>query len=228
MAIDYIIGGLQLLSAAVNVLALGAFWVTPGLRTTANRFVINLLVVNVIGCVALTPALWLHGGLQPEQTIHSEQMPIFGSNGNSVTPMPTIAAAASMSLRDEFGENDVKLIKSMSTRLECIERIGSQRCDTVFIEQDDDVDNSNHHNEDSADPKRDSSKNDDDDEVEIVDEVREETAPSDSVSSVVSEQAGTADSVKVPTKNILYSDCTRFWGFDLVAALGEFQSLYSF
>lgn len=230
MAIDYIIGGLQLLSAAVNVLALGAFWVTPGLRTTANRFVINLLVVNVIGCVALTPALWLHGGLQPEQTIHSEQMPIFGSNGNSVTPMPTIAAEASMSLRDEFGENDVKLIKSMSTRLECIERIGSHRCDTVFIEQDDN-DVNNHHNEDSADhadPKRDLNKNDHEDEVEIVDEVREETAPSDTVSSVVSEQAGTADSVKVPTKNILYSDCTRFWGFDLVAALGEFQSLYLF
>lgn len=233
MAIDYIIGGLQLLSAAVNVLALGAFWVTPGLRTTANRFVINLLVVNVIGCLALTPALWLHGGLQPEQTIHSEHMPIFGSNGNSVTPIPTVAAAASMSLRDQLGENDIKLIKSMSTRLECIERIGSQRCDTVLIEQEDDVVN-NHHIEDSAitvDPKRELNKNDEEDEVEIVDEVREEIASSvhhsdgDSVNSIVSEQKESSDSVKVPTKNILYSDCTRFWGFDLVAALGEYQSL---
>lgn len=64
MALDYIIGGLQLLSAAVNVLALGAFWISPGLRATANRFVINLLVANVIACAALTPALWLHGGLK--------------------------------------------------------------------------------------------------------------------------------------------------------------------
>lgn len=62
MALHYIIGGLQLLSVAVNVLALGAFWVSPGLRTTANRFVINLLVVNVVACLALTPALWLNGG----------------------------------------------------------------------------------------------------------------------------------------------------------------------
>lgn len=64
MALDYIIGGLQLLSAAVNVLALGAFWISPGLRATANRFVINLLVANIVACCALTPALWLHGGLK--------------------------------------------------------------------------------------------------------------------------------------------------------------------
>lgn len=62
MAIDYILGGLMLSSAAVNVLALGAFWISPGLRTTANRFVINLLVVNVVACIALVPALWLNGG----------------------------------------------------------------------------------------------------------------------------------------------------------------------
>lgn len=64
MAIDYIIGGLMLSSAAVNVLALGAFWISPGLRTTANRFVINLLVVNVVACIALVPALCINGGLK--------------------------------------------------------------------------------------------------------------------------------------------------------------------
>lgn len=234
MAIDYIIGGLQLLSAAVNVLALGAFWVTPGLRTTANRFVINLLVVNVIGCLALTPALWLHGGLKPEQMIHSESMPIYDNDVNSVTPTPTIAAALSLSLRDEFGNNDVKLKKSMSTRLECIERIGSQRCDTVLIEQEDNVVNNNNmnNNDDAAeisDTKRDTSKNDGDDDVEMVEEVREESASivhrsngnSDS-SSIVKEEIETSESAQLPTKNILYSDCTRFWGFDLVAALGKF------
>lgn len=240
MAIDYIIGGLQLLSAAVNVLALGAFWVTPGLRTTANRFVINLLVVNVIGCLALTPALWLHGGLKPEQMIHSENMPIFGSNGNgnSATSMPTAASAATLSLRDEYGNNDVKLIKSMSTRLECIERIGSQRCDTVLIEQEDNVVNNNHIADDVAeivDTKRDSNTNDNADEVEFVEEVREEAASivrqlngddisGNSDNSVVKEQIESSESTKVPTKNILYSDCTRFWGFDLVAALGKFPS----
>lgn len=237
MAIDYIIGGLQLLSAAVNVLALGAFWVTPGLRTTANRFVINLLVVNVIGCLALTPALWLHGGLKPEQMIHSESMPIYDNDVNSVTPIPTIAAAASLSLRDEFGNgNDVKLIKSMSTRLECIERIGSQRCDTVLIEQEDNVVNNNNmnNNDDAAeisDTKRDTSKNGSEEDVEMVEEVREETASilhrsngnsDSSSSSIVKEEIETLESAQLPTKNILYSDCTRFWGFDLVAALGKF------
>lgn len=66
MALDYIIGGLQLLAAAVNVLALGAFWISPGLRATANRFVINLLVANIIACLALSPALWpwWFGGLK--------------------------------------------------------------------------------------------------------------------------------------------------------------------
>lgn len=58
MAIDYMIGTLIAVSALVNALALGAFWVTPGLRTTANRFVINLLIVNLVGCAALTPSLF--------------------------------------------------------------------------------------------------------------------------------------------------------------------------
>lgn len=58
MAIDYLIGALIAASTIVNALALGAFWVTPGLRTTANRFVINLLIVNLVGCMTLTPSLF--------------------------------------------------------------------------------------------------------------------------------------------------------------------------
>lgn len=62
MAIDYIIGVLIVLSALVNALALGAFCITPGLQTTANRFVINLLIVNLVGCTALTTSLiYLNG-----------------------------------------------------------------------------------------------------------------------------------------------------------------------
>lgn len=64
MALDYIIASLQLSSAAVNVLALGAFWISPGLRATANRFVINLLCANIIAVLCLTPGLFLHGGLK--------------------------------------------------------------------------------------------------------------------------------------------------------------------
>lgn len=59
MAIDFLILTLLLFSFVINLLALGAFWVTPGLRTTANRFTINLLVINLIGCLILAPTLFL-------------------------------------------------------------------------------------------------------------------------------------------------------------------------
>lgn len=63
MAVDYIIGALIVASMVVNALALGAFWVSPGLRTTANRFVINLLIANLVGCmVVLGPSVfYLYG-----------------------------------------------------------------------------------------------------------------------------------------------------------------------
>lgn len=64
MATDYIIGGLMLSAAAVNMLALVAFWASPGLRTTANRFVINLLVVNVLVSIIMVPSLFINGGLR--------------------------------------------------------------------------------------------------------------------------------------------------------------------
>lgn len=54
---DFLIGFLLLVAAAINILALSAFLITPSLRTTANRFVINLLIVNVIGCIILAPSL---------------------------------------------------------------------------------------------------------------------------------------------------------------------------
>lgn len=64
MAIDYIIGGLMLSSAAINILALAAFWISPGLRTTANRFVINLLIVNIFASIIMLPSLFINGGLK--------------------------------------------------------------------------------------------------------------------------------------------------------------------
>lgn len=52
---DIFVGALLLISGFVNVLAIGSFWITPSLRTTANRFVINLLLVNFISCLILSP-----------------------------------------------------------------------------------------------------------------------------------------------------------------------------
>lgn len=70
----------MLSSAAVNILALGAFWISPGLRTTANRFVINLLVVNVVACIALVPALCINGGVKwPVHSGPSDNVNEFGS-----------------------------------------------------------------------------------------------------------------------------------------------------
>lgn len=53
---DIFIGLLLIFAAAINLLAIGAFWVTPSLRTTTNRFVANLLIVNFLSCLALSPA----------------------------------------------------------------------------------------------------------------------------------------------------------------------------
>lgn len=52
---DIFVGVLLVISGCINLLAIGAFWVTPSLRTTANRFVINLLLVNFISCLILSP-----------------------------------------------------------------------------------------------------------------------------------------------------------------------------
>lgn len=61
MAIDFLVGLLLLCSASVNLLALGAFWVTPSLRNgLANRFVVNLLLVNLVCCLVLAPSLLLN------------------------------------------------------------------------------------------------------------------------------------------------------------------------
>lgn len=76
LAVDCLVGGLLVSSIGVNILALGAFWVTPSLRTTANRFVINLLIVNLVCCIILGPSLLLNaftaksgGGAHPPSTV---------------------------------------------------------------------------------------------------------------------------------------------------------------
>lgn len=191
MALDYIIGALQLLSASVNVLALGSFWITPGLRTTANRFVINLLIVNIVGCLALTPALWLNGGLVPE--VHSETQPIYdvdsttsiANGGGTVTTVPTPYDASLTSQQHQqhanFGVSST--IKS-TIFVEIIEQRGADNVEIIADIQAEDVAKAeNNHTTDK--PRANQTR----------------SAPTE--------------------KNIRYSDCTRFWGFDLVAALGK-------
>lgn len=189
MAIDYIIGAFQLLSAAVNVLALGSFWVTPGLRTTANRFVINLLVVNLFGCLALTPALWLHGGLTP--TVHNEIQPIYDSDNIDV---PTATTSLPLPSSQAIGSS-------------------STTVPTLFVEI---ISTNQRSNEDGDDV---------DDGVEVIAEVHEDeqhvsTATNRSTNQQLPKVLNATS--WSPTKSVQYSDCTRFWGFDLVAALGKF------
>lgn len=196
MAIDYIIGALQLVSAAVNILALGSFWITPGLRTTANRFVINLLIVNIVGCIALTPALWLHGGLIP--TVHSESNLIYDGDDNSSGP-----ATMHPTLPNIF---------AMAT--------GSAPAEPVIVEL--------------GDWSKDISQGIfDDDSSEILADVQSNNmgnynSNSNSNSTAAATTAAAANRTWSPTRNIRYSDCTRFWGFDLVAALGKTTTKFTF
>lgn len=175
MAIDYIIGALQLLSAAVNVLALASFWITPGLRTTANRFVINLLIVNIVGCLALTPALWLNGGLIPK--VHSESKPIYDSDDDFHVP-------SIQTLPNHLNASTIFNRTTTTTTTTLIEVSPTKRFD----------------------------END----VDIVGGLHGQNGQRDRIN-----QTNEINDTWSPTKNIQYSDCTRFWGFDLVAALGK-------
>lgn len=65
MIADIFVGCLLVISGMINLLAIGAFWVTPSLRTTANRFVINLLLVNFISCLILSPFAFSVGASSP-------------------------------------------------------------------------------------------------------------------------------------------------------------------
>lgn len=177
MAIDYIIGALQLLSAAVNVLALAAFWITPALRTTANRFVINLLIVNIVGCLALTPALWLHGGLIP--TVYSETQPI-NDNEETIHSAASLPPSLGSTLQHNFIDTSSTIEPTTAYFVEIIEQNGAE-------------------------------------DVEIIPDFHD-----DEPTILPNRTDEPANNTWSPTKNIQYSDCTRFWGFDLVAALGKF------
>lgn len=68
---DIFVGALLVVSGCINLLAIGAFWVTPSLRTTANRFVINLLLANFISCLILSPFAFNVNAKSPANAIAS-------------------------------------------------------------------------------------------------------------------------------------------------------------
>lgn len=242
MALDYVIGGLQLLSVAVNVLALGAFWISPGLRATANRFVINLLLANIIGCLALTPALWLHGGLKTR--FHMDSNDVASTNLQIHTDFPN---SHNDNAIDEIVRSTVNPLHHRSYlqrhRGGKVERDVSQ---PEFIDADQSTLNRNNIEEsiESMVIERDEQGNirqftekqvvdiqtdDGNDEIEIVDEFAAEPA------AVVSDRILAAESIAtikhrsstahhraytVYSENPLIFDCTRFWGFDFAAAVG--------
>lgn len=105
MAIDYMIGTLIAVSALVNALALGAFWVTPGLRTTANRFVINLLIVNLVGCAALTPSLF-----GSSSSSNSSSTSSIGSSFNHIGIDGPVFPAQPQQLRIFNASNETSLV----------------------------------------------------------------------------------------------------------------------
>jgi predicted membrane protein len=108
---DILVGALLFISGIINLLAIGAFWITPSLRTTANRFVINLLLVNFISCLILSPFAFN----------------AFNVNANS--PTDAIASSSSSSASQttfnyntsEFPSSDVvvEVIENSGNKTEC-------------------------------------------------------------------------------------------------------------
>lgn len=84
MLADIFVGVLLSISGCINLLAIGAFWVTPSLRTTANRFVINLLLVNFISCLILSPFAFSVGTSSPTSIAS------FNATVSNQTESPTI------------------------------------------------------------------------------------------------------------------------------------------
>lgn len=250
MALDYIIGGLQLLSAAVNVLALGAFWISPGLRATANRFVINLLVANIIACLALTPALWLHGGLKTR----------FHFDDSAMTTAETLFQTTNFKLQTEYRKtNEIELDESTTIKPLHQNHHHHHRHRSNHGKVERDVDqpeyididpfamNPNNVEEsiESLVIERDQSGNirklskkqvidlkngKEKDEIEIFEEIAAEpiaavvNEPMLEVEpkSTIKQRSSSAHRANaIFSENALIFDCTRFWGFDFAAAVGK-------
>lgn len=242
MALDYIIGGLQSMSIAVNILALGAFWILPGLRTTANRFVINLLVANVIACLAMTPAIWLNGGLKTRFYIDSDAIAdsFYHSQyeeAESTLQTPSIRLTKDTKLFDMTSSNTLKNAHHQHRRdlrsqhekyneADTISEVPNLResFETLVIDRDE---NGNIH-EVSEKEIIDIQKNDENDGIEIIEEIvaekKDDQLTEEPHSAKQREDIKTNKGHTIWSTNSLIFDCTRFWGFDLAAALGELDT----
>lgn len=174
MPIDYLIGTLIAASTVVNALALGAFWITPGLRTTANRFVINLLIVNLVGCVALTPSLF--GGWTIARHGETERF-------TSITTIEesTLDAILNGTVRELIDDLDADIERAV----ELVSEASIMEAVAILVEG--------------------STK------VETHSASTESTVRIDAMHMVGRSSA-------------VFWGNTRYWGFDLTAALGNFNS----
>lgn len=122
---DILVGALLILSGFINVLAIGAFWITPSLRTTANRFVINLLLVNFVSCLILSPFAFNVNANSPTSFIASSQ-----NNGNNNTNSSSSiddndyyhnvnASRATDVVRNELDSEKVMIFAATPTAVEC-------------------------------------------------------------------------------------------------------------
>lgn len=251
MALDYIIGGLQLLSAAVNVLALGAFWISPGLRATGNRFQINLLVANIIACLALTPSLWLNGGLKTR--FHMDD-----SSSSALLAAERIFQASNLEIAAKFQKTNDKLFDTsdLSTvkplhhhfhhRHHSHGKVERDVEQPEYIDQDQFSISKNNLQEsieklvierdDSGNIRKFSEKKvfdiqsgDEKDEIQIFEEIAAEpmaigSEPGLSIESTetIKQRSSMAHQTHtIYSEHSLIFDCTRFWGFDFAAAVGK-------
>lgn len=241
MALDYIIGGLQLISAAVNILGLGAFWISPGLRTTANRFVINLLVANVIGCLALTPALWINGGLKTrfqyennaiiQKHQHSENVKFdnFLSESESGSEKLSLDDALKPlhhhnnhkhhhKVQRDLQQQQQRHQDELSEFAEAFSKEATveESIESMVIDRDA---NGNIHS--TLKKQVIDIQNGKSDEVEIVEEIVAEPIVNQPNFETISQMKQQTSEQMEPIMNIFNFNCSRFWGFDLAAALGK-------
>lgn len=108
---------LLLLGAAANGLALLAFWRGPGLRTLSNRFVMNLLVVNLAACASLLPLLLLDSTVAPSGALCSvSEGAAAGFCTASILGVLLIAGKSRRSLAHFFG-NCYKIFRILTKQL---------------------------------------------------------------------------------------------------------------
>lgn len=102
-----------MISGCVNLLAIGAFWVTPSLRTTANRFVINLLLANFVSCLILSPFAFNVSADLPTNAIAS----FAENNGSKLTAKVDNNSAADSSASVECSNQTRDCLTVMTIKL---------------------------------------------------------------------------------------------------------------